>query len=182
MTQKSGWSWGSFYYTTSKRWELGRRCFLENQKGVVLVKSWDSFRREKVEAKDGRMGDVVSHLPSCTVRWPNFSHIKFHEDRMADIYLPGNLHIQNQGMWEDACPFLKVGYVTVSSECVYIYIYIYIYILVFCYDFASWPICNCIYLLLCSHFLHIIKKHGVFIFPVAGLKSAPEEIRRMVWT
>ena len=78
---------------------LAEDVFLENQlKGVVLVKSWDSFRREKVEAKDGRMGDVVSHLPSCTVRWPNFSHIKFHEDRMADIYLPGNLHIQNQGM------------------------------------------------------------------------------------
>ena len=39
------------------------------------------------------------------------------------IYLPGNLHIQNQGMFEDACPFLKVGYVTVSSlECVYIHI------------------------------------------------------------
>ena len=92
---------------------------------MVLLKSWDSFRREKVEAKDGRMGDVVSHLPSCKVRWPNFSHIKFHEDRMGDIYiyLPGNLHIQNQGMFEDACPFLKVGYVTVSSlECVYIHI------------------------------------------------------------
>ena len=40
---------------------------------------------------------------------------------MGDIYLPGNLHIQNQGMFEDACPFLKVAYVTASSECVYIY-------------------------------------------------------------
>lgn len=44
---------------------------------------------------------------------------------MGDIYLPENLHIQNQGMFEDACPFLQEGYVTVSSlECVYIKIYV----------------------------------------------------------
>ena len=52
-----------------------------------------------------------------------FSHIKFHEgDRVGDIYLPGNLHIQTK-VCSKVLAFLKVGYVTVSSECVYIYMY-----------------------------------------------------------